>query len=158
MHRFKLLLRPSQQAITHGIPKITLPPDHTVITVLADYLKYLQNAARNYLGITRIDGEALWNDVRDRIIYVLGCAHYDHCCFITLTNVLLFDSHPNGWDGPQHSKMRAAAVLAGFIPDTEGGHARIRFVMEGEASFHWCVDVGLAVPSLNVSTIFNLDV
>lgn len=49
--------------------------------------------------------------------------------------------------------MRTAAVLARLIPDTPEGRARIAFVSEGEASFHWCVDTGLVGNVMNVSSI-----
>ena len=53
-------------------------------------------------------------------------------------------SHPNGWEGPQQSKMREAAIRAGLVPKTEAGRSRIHFVSEGEASLHFCLDSGLA--------------
>jgi hypothetical protein len=59
-------------------------------------------------------------------------------------------SHPNGWDGVQQVKMRLAAIEAQLIPATDDGRARIHFVSEGEASFHWCVSSGLADNVLKV--------
>jgi hypothetical protein len=46
--------------------------------------------------------------------------------------------------------MRRAAVYGGLIPDMDEGLARIRFVTEGEASFHTCVQSGLAANVLSV--------
>jgi len=53
-------------------------------------------------------------------------------------------SHPNGWEGGQQALMRKAAILAGFIPNTEAGRSRLFFVTEGEASLHFCIEKGLA--------------
>ena len=47
--------------------------------------------------------------------------------------------------------MRTAAILGQLIPDTETGRSRIHYVSEGEASFHWCVESGLAREALKVS-------
>jgi len=60
-------------------------------------------------------------------------------------------SHPNGWEGPQQTRMRNAAVYGKLVPDTDEGRARIRFVTEGEASLHACVLNGLAADVLSVS-------
>lgn len=46
--------------------------------------------------------------------------------------------------------MRKAAVKAGLVPDAAAAQERIEFVSEGEASFHWCVDMGLANSALVV--------
>ena len=48
--------------------------------------------------------------------------------------------------------MRRAAVYGGLIPDTDEGLARIRFVTEGEASLHACVQNGLAAEVFAVCT------
>lgn len=39
--------------------------------------------------------------------------------------------------------MRRAAILAGLVPDTTAGHARLSFVTEGEASLHFAIHNGL---------------
>ncbi|KAI0668088.1 hypothetical protein C8Q78DRAFT_1048352 [Trametes maxima] len=39
--------------------------------------------------------------------------------------------------------MRQAAVMAGLVPDTPAGHARVHFVTEGEASLNFCIRNGL---------------
>ena len=46
--------------------------------------------------------------------------------------------------------MREAAIKGGLVPDTPEGRERIEFVTEGEASFHWCVDMELANAALAV--------
>ncbi|KAF7362767.1 hypothetical protein MVEN_00626400 [Mycena venus] len=64
----------------------------------------------------------------------------------------LFDrfviAHPNGWEGKQQSQMREAAVMAGLIPESDAGE-RLRFVTEGEASLHFCIQNGLATEAIN---------
>lgn len=40
--------------------------------------------------------------------------------------------------------MRQALIDAGLVPDSDEGHARVRFVTEGEASLHFCIRHGLA--------------
>ncbi len=59
-------------------------------------------------------------------------------------------SHPNGWEGTQQSQMRTAAILAGLIPDTPTGNARLSFVTEGEASLHFAIQNGLPTGVLTV--------
>jgi len=58
-----------------------------------------------------------WKRLESTIEYVLG--------------------HPNGWEGGQQDLMRKAAILAGFIPNTEAGRSDLFFVTEGEASLHF---------------------
>ncbi|KAG8215044.1 hypothetical protein J3R82DRAFT_8453 [Butyriboletus roseoflavus] len=48
-------------------------------------------------------------------------------------------THPNGWEGAQQQHIRRAIVLAGLVPSTPDGHARVRFLTEGEAGLHFCI-------------------
>ncbi|KAI0738318.1 hypothetical protein C8Q80DRAFT_1275832 [Daedaleopsis nitida] len=127
---FKLHLRPqhldSEDMKRQKIPP--LPAGKTVIQVFADFLKYMFSCARTYISENHANGEALWLEVQDAVEFVL--------------------THPNGWEGLQQSKMRDAAILAGLIPDTDAGRARVRFVSEGEASLHFCVQSGLIADSI----------
>ena len=93
-------------------------------------MRYLYQCARSYIQDTHANGESLWNSVESRIDFVL--------------------THPNGWEGAQQSQIRRAAVLAGLIPDTEGGQKRIVLVTEGEASLHFCIGNGLAADAVKV--------
>ena len=101
-----------------------LPSTKTAVDVVADFLAYLFKCARTYIIETHPNGESLWDSIKGRIDVVL--------------------SHPNGWEGAQQAQMREAAVMAGIVPDTVTGHARVHFVTEGEASLHYCIDSGLA--------------
>ena len=100
-----------------------LPIGKDAVSILADFLQYLFSHTKQFILETHPNGASLWNSFSDRITFVL--------------------SHPNGWEGPQQGKMRQAAVKAGLVPDDETGHARIRFVTEGEASMHYCIEHGL---------------
>lgn len=110
------------------IPK--LPPGKTPVRVIADFLAYLFQCAKDYIQQTHASGESLWNSVQGHIDVVL--------------------SHPNGWEVSQHVKMREAAILAGLIPGDTAGRARLHFVTEGEASLHYCVNSGLASEAIQV--------
>ena len=98
--------------------------------VFADFLRYLLECASSYVQDTHANGPDLWSSVQDQIDFVL--------------------SHPNGWEGTQQSEMRRAAVLAGLIPDTTAGHARLSFVTEGEASLHFSIQNGLPAGAMKV--------
>jgi len=127
---FKLHLRPRALESTHitdrDIPP--LPGNVTPLRAFADFLRYLFRCARTYIQDTHTCGEDLWKSVEKHLEFVL--------------------SHPNGWEGPQQSQMRQAAILAGLIPDNSEGHSRIRFVTEGEASLHFCVRNGLVTDAM----------
>lgn len=98
--------------------------------VFADFLRYLYTCTKTFIIDTHASGESIWNSLKDQIDFVLA--------------------HPNGWEGLQQSKMREAAILAGLVPDTVAGRARIHFVTEGEASLHYCVQSGLTSETIEV--------
>ncbi|KAI0773051.1 hypothetical protein BD413DRAFT_656213 [Trametes elegans] len=127
---FKLHLRPdsldSNEIKRRDLPP--LPEGKTVLHVFADFTRYLFDCARRYITETHANGESLWTSLQDRIEFVL--------------------SHPNGWEGPQQGKMGQAAIMAGLVPDTPEGHARVHFVTEGEASLHFCIRSGLTTDTI----------
>ncbi|KAF8626102.1 hypothetical protein AX17_006598 [Amanita inopinata Kibby_2008] len=130
---FKLRLRPrTMQLHMNGMRLSALPKRKTAVHVFGDFLAYLFRCTQIFITDTHANGAALWNAVEHNIQLVL--------------------SHPNGWEGPQQSKMRRAAIYGGLIPDTNEGKARIRFVTEGEASLHACVLNGLAKDVLSSSS------
>lgn len=112
-----------------------LPKKKSPVHVFGDYLAYLYRCTHSFIKDTHANGTALWNAVEPDIQFVL--------------------SHPNGWEGPQQTRMRNAAVYGGLVPDTDEGKARIRFVTEGEASLHACVLSGLADDVLSVRFPFD---
>jgi hypothetical protein len=101
-----------------------LPPNKNVTTVFSDFLQYLFGCTREYIIQTHANGQSLWTALQGKIHFIL--------------------SHPNGWEGPQQTLMRRAAIAAGLIPDTSEGNARVEFVTEGEASLHYCIASNLA--------------
>ena len=115
--RFKLHL--TDRAANADIPP--LPLNKTVVEVFADFLEYLLECACAYLQDSY--STEWWASVQHHIEFVL--------------------SHPNGWEGAQQSELRRAAILAGLVPDTTAGHARLSFVTEGEASLHFAIHNGL---------------
>ncbi|KDR69801.1 hypothetical protein GALMADRAFT_145198 [Galerina marginata CBS 339.88] len=121
---WQLHLRPKTQSAAHITEKIPpLPEGKAAIDIFADFLRYLHQCARTYIEETHAGGVELWKNLESRTDFVL--------------------THPNGWEGGQQSLMRKAAVKAGLVPDTEGGHQRLSFVTEGEASLHFCIQSGL---------------
>ena len=139
IHRFKMHLRPKSSTSFDAADQITpLPPNKTVIDVFVDFMKYLCKCTRDYLQETYPNQPDLWATMErnNAIDFVL--------------------THPNGWEGSQQSQMRQAAIRAGLVPDTSAGHARVRFVTEGEASLHLCIQRGLTTPAMEVN-LFALD-
>ena len=129
--RFKLHLRSKfgeGRYISSQIPP--LPPNKTVVQVLADFLSYMLKCASSYIQETHANGPDLWESIEDNIHYVL--------------------SHPNGWEATEQNQMRRAAVLAGLIPDTPSGHSRMDFVTEGEASLHFVIQDGVLADAMQV--------
>lgn len=123
---FKLHLRPKRQEFATGTAKIPdLPLNKTVVDVLSDYLKHLNDCAKQYIQEREPTyGSDIWNG--KEIEYVL--------------------SHPNGWEGPQQALMKQAAEKAGLI--TTGGRNKITFLTEGEASLNRCIEKGLMSESI----------
>ncbi|KAI6108131.1 hypothetical protein F5141DRAFT_1120837 [Pisolithus sp. B1] len=127
---FKLRLRPIAMKLDmNGMRLSSLPRNKAAVDVFGDFLNYLFRCTRNFIIDTHANGEGLWRAVEQGIEFVL--------------------SHPNGWEGAQQTKMRRAAVYGGLVPDTDEGRARIRFVTEGEASLHACIQSGLAADVLS---------
>jgi len=130
---FKLHLRP--KTMTSGRQEIPpLPKNKTVVRVLADFLEYLLNCARDFIKDTHGTGVMLWDSVQGRIEFIL--------------------SHPNGWEGSQQNQIRRAAVLAALVPDTPDGQSKIHLVTEGEASLHFCIGNGLAKDAIKMGQGF----
>ncbi|KDR67687.1 hypothetical protein GALMADRAFT_79463 [Galerina marginata CBS 339.88] len=120
---FKLYLRPASAPGADVTPKLPpLPRNKSIVEVYADFLRYMQRCARDY--IIYAHGAELWSSVENgRIDYVV--------------------SHPNGWEGKQQSIMRLAAIKAGLISDSTDDHQRVIFITEGEASLHFAAHLGL---------------
>ena len=105
------------------------PLTKSVTEILADFLGYMSQCAKDYIRETDPVGKSLLDSNAD-IAYVL--------------------THPNDWEGDQRSIMLRAAVLAKLVPDNGAGHSRIRFISEGEANFHFCAQAGRAETAIGV--------
>ena len=110
-----------------------LPPGKTVVQVLADYMVYILECAKEY--ITETHGARVWASLKDDIMFVL--------------------THTNGWGGPQQAQMRQAAITAKLISDTDEGRARVTSVTEGEASLHFCLSNGLEIEGDDVRVLLG---
>ncbi|KAJ7124054.1 hypothetical protein C8R43DRAFT_1031196 [Mycena crocata] len=121
---FKLHLRP-----TDDQPDIPPLPHRgqTPTSVFADFLKYLFSCAKTFIEETHPDGAALLLSLQNNVQLVLA--------------------HPNGWEGKEQFQMREAVVMAGLMPKSEA-HERLRFVTEGEASLHFCIQNGLGTEAI----------
>ncbi|KAG2130299.1 uncharacterized protein EDB93DRAFT_1255970 [Suillus bovinus] len=130
---FKLRLRPKSMTLTmNGMRLSPLPQNKKSVDVFGDFLAYLFRCTKSFIIDTHTNGQTLWHHVESTIEFVL--------------------SHPNGWQGAEQTRMRRAAVYGGLIPDTDEGRARIRFVTEGEASLHACVQSCLAADAFSNSS------
>ena len=95
-----------------------LPKGKTIVDVFSDFMRYLFDSTKAMFISSDQIGEHRWNSVSRNVELVL--------------------THPNGWGGPQQNQLRAAAIRAKIVPDTQEGRARVHFVTEGEASFNFC--------------------
>ncbi|XP_006460476.1 hypothetical protein AGABI2DRAFT_192172 [Agaricus bisporus var. bisporus H97] len=120
---FKLHLRPNTPEFAAATEFVKpLPFKKTVVEVLSDFLKYLNDCAKQYIqerhpGI----GSSILEDAE--IHYILP--------------------HPNGWEGQQQALMRQAAEKAGLISRCSHGRNKLTFITEGEASLNRCIEKGL---------------
>lgn len=119
--RFKLRLRPkSMPAELKNAPLESLPPNSTLITVFADFMRYLLHCTEKFFEESSPTGSTQWDNLIDDAHFII--------------------SHPNGWEGVQQARLRKAAVIGKLVPDTLEGRSRIHFVTEGEASLHFCLN------------------
>lgn len=111
-----------------------LPKGKTIVDVFADFMRYLFDSMKELFKTSEPNGELRWASVSNSIELVL--------------------THPNGWDGPQQTKLRTAAIKAGIVPNTPAGRSRVYFVSEGEASFNFCATHTRAGRDLKVCCAF----
>ncbi|KAF8552722.1 hypothetical protein OG21DRAFT_1485974 [Imleria badia] len=116
---WKLHLRPKHLSSAHikdnDIPP--LPRGKSVVQVLTDFIEYLFRCAETY--IQESYPRYIWLSVKDDIQFIF--------------------THPNGWEGAQQQLIRRAIELAGLVPGTPDGRARVCFLSEGEAGLHFCI-------------------
>ncbi|KAH7100087.1 hypothetical protein BKA62DRAFT_707558 [Auriculariales sp. MPI-PUGE-AT-0066] len=115
---FKLHLHPASMKTNAGagleIPP--LPRGVTLKQVYTHFLRYIYAHTTAFFRDQSLDGQTIWDRVKDRVEIVLAV--------------------PNGWDLPQQTFLRDVVVLAGVLPP---GHdpKRLMFVSEAEASVHY---------------------
>lgn len=126
-------MRPDSKATSEDETIPPLPPNKSIVDVFADFMEYLFNCAKNYISDSDPNGINFWRSLEQDIEFVL--------------------THPNGWEGAQQAQMRKAAIQAGLVSDDDHGRARIRFVTEGEASLHFCIQNGLGSYVSSVSHV-----
>lgn len=117
--RFKLRLRPKDLPFTFNNADLgPLPPGKTVDNIYTDFYGYLLKCCKYF--IKEVHPTYSWGNL-------MSSAEFIIC-------------HPNGWKGSQQNRMRQAAIEASLAPNTNEGRNRIRFVTEGEASLHYCIE------------------
>lgn len=122
--RFKLHLRSRYgNGVTLNDNVAPLPPNKTIVDVLADFLGYMLKCAMSFIQECHPGGTLIWESLKDNTYFVL--------------------SHPNGWGGKEQNQMRQATIQATLIPDTGPGHDRLSFVTEGEANLHYAIENGI---------------
>ena len=120
---FKLRLRPrTMPSKLRNAALPSLPGEKTVQDLFADFFRYLNSCAETFIKDSHLTVARSWEELRKSVTYVIA--------------------HPNGWEGPQQTKLRRAAIGAGLVPDTQEGRTRVVFVSEGEASLHYCIKGG----------------
>lgn len=95
------------------IPK--LPAGVTIRQVYVDMMAYLMENTRRFYEGNNANGTGIWSRLRDSMIIVL--------------------STPNGWDMPEQSFLRDAAIKAGLVA-AQDAQDLIQFVTEAEASVY----------------------
>ena len=106
------------------------PKGKTIDDIFADFMGYLFESTKELFKNSVPNGDVRWDSVSNDIELVL--------------------THPNGWGGPQQTRLRTAAIKAGIVPDTPAGHSSVHFLTEGEASFNFCASHTEAVQDLKV--------
>ncbi|KAJ7629513.1 hypothetical protein DFH06DRAFT_1480482 [Mycena polygramma] len=117
---WKLLLRPAHLPIIQDLALPPLPANVTLDDVFAHHLGYVKDQVKAYITTTYGEGGNIWDTLSPTM-------------YIILTT-------PNGWEGSQQRRMRAAAIKAGLV-DQAGGR-RVKFVSEAEAAVLYATDSG----------------
>ncbi|KAJ7640457.1 hypothetical protein DFH06DRAFT_1334809 [Mycena polygramma] len=118
--RWKLLLRPAHLPIIQDLTLPALPASVTLDDVFTHHLGYVKDQVKAYITTTYGEGGNIWDTLSPTM-------------YIILTT-------PNGWEGSQQRRMRAAAIRAGLVDETGG--RRVKFVSEAEAAVLYATDSG----------------
>ncbi|PPQ98960.1 hypothetical protein CVT26_014424 [Gymnopilus dilepis] len=116
---WKLRLRPEYLPAPSEFIFPSLPSAVTKVdTIFRDQFAYVIENVRSFFIKAYMNGEKYWRDLATNMDVVLTV--------------------PNGWEGRHQQRMRLAAIDAGLVAPSEG--SRIKFVSEGEAAIHYCLD------------------
>lgn len=148
-NRFKLHLQPKQSK-RNGAKIPSLPRGKSAVQVYADFLRYMMDCVKLFIESSHANGPQIWEGERDFVL-VSNCKL---ALFAAEVTHITLQSHPNGWSGPQHAKLREGAILAGIIPNSDVGRAHIKFITEGEASLYACLQGGLTDDLLKAIVAF----
>jgi hypothetical protein len=96
-----------------------LPPSVTVDKIFSNYLAYVKDRLREYIGTQYGDGDNIWNTLLPSMEVVL--------------------TTPNGWEVNQQQRMRTAAQQGGLVSGKQSGK-RISFVSEAEVCDSYVCD------------------
>ncbi|KJA18947.1 hypothetical protein HYPSUDRAFT_913356 [Hypholoma sublateritium FD-334 SS-4] len=126
---WKLLLRPEQLSVPNEISP--LPYGISVDKVLENFLAYIKSNLQQFIVNAQVKGQTTWNSLSPSMDVILTI--------------------PNGWDGKVQHRMRNAAIHAQLVsPD---GGKRVRFLSEGEAAIHYCLDYAKISDQVSVGNI-----
>jgi hypothetical protein len=83
---------------------------NSVDRVLTDFLRYMKKCIQEFIINAHADGQQLWDELYPGMHVVL--------------------TTPNGWEGDQQQRMRAAALESQLVG--QNGGQRVHFVTEAE--------------------------
>ncbi|KAG8719305.1 hypothetical protein FRC09_011349 [Ceratobasidium sp. 395] len=116
---FKLHLHPKRMAPSGGFELDVLPNDVTVGRIYSDFLRYMLEHTKSFFQKEVFEGPQVWDKHSSSMEIVV--------------------THPNGWGIHEQAELRAAAIQAGLVPDSNSA-SRIKFLSEAEASIHFCIN------------------
>lgn len=119
--RWKLHLRPSHLPLIRNLDLPALPARVSVEDVFVHFLTYVKNQLQEYITSQFGAGASLWATLYPTMHVIL--------------------TTPNGWEGVQQQRMRAAAIRAGLVHPE--GNARVSFVTEAEVRRSHVPSIGL---------------
>lgn len=108
--RWKLHMRPAHLPMIRNLDLQPLPARIGVDDIFSYFFGYVKDQLKEYITSQFGAGGNIWAALYPTMYVVL--------------------STPNGWEGAQQQRMRAAAIRAGLV-DKEGAR-RVRFVTEAE--------------------------
>lgn len=106
----------------------SLPTGVDIQQVYSDFIRFLYEAAHDYLLLTAFDGIEVWHRLKNDIILVFAI--------------------PNTWEFDVQTMIRDAVIAANI------GHSELQFVTEAEAAVHYALERNGDRDWLQVGTTF----